>query len=189
REILRRRYPGLPEEVKIVLAPNQADISDERLKALLRGWAPYRSKKTGLADRSIIETAEFAPLLRNVMLLEIERPTPFEFDFVYRIYGDDMEARYGQDMTGKRTSEFPSTVAKMFMDFYELSIDSRAPIYTEHAPPLNVDVMLWERLILPLGEKDVEWIVTVNLPKGSRTTPESLSDQDPLADPEIVYLD
>ena len=57
REILRRRYPGLPEEVKVVLVPNKADIAGDRLKALLWGWASYRSKATGLADRSIIEIA------------------------------------------------------------------------------------------------------------------------------------
>ena len=80
-------------------------------------------------------------------------------------------------------------MAKTVMDFYELSIDSRAPVYTEYALPMNVDVMLWERLILPLGEKDVEWIVTGNLPNGSRTSPEASSDHDPSADAGIIYLD
>jgi hypothetical protein len=72
-------------------------------------------------------------------------------------------------MTGRRTSDFPTPVARLFLDLYEMAIDCRAPIYSEHAPPLNVDVVLWERLILPLGEDTVDWMLTVNIPKGRRT--------------------
>jgi hypothetical protein len=168
REVLRKTYPGLPKEVRVVVAPVEADIPDQNLKTLYNRWILNRSAKNGLVSRKIIETAEFVPLLRNIMLLEIERPTPFEFDYIYRIYGAEIAERYGHDMTGKRTSDFPSPVAKLFLDLYEMSIDCRAPLYSEHAPPLNVDVVMWERLILPLGEDAVDWILAVNLPKGSR---------------------
>jgi hypothetical protein len=192
REVLRKSYPGLPKEVKVVVAPVEADIPDERLGALLNRWVMNRSKTNGLVSRSIIETAEFLPLLRNVMLLEIERPTPFEFDYVYRIYGAEIAERYGQDMTGKRTSDLPSPVAKLFLDLYEMSIDCRAPLYSEHAPPLNVDVILWERLVLPLGEEQVDWILTVNLPKGSRKKAEAEEQAEaakPGGDQDVFYLD
>jgi hypothetical protein len=190
REVLHKSYPGLPKEVHVVVAPNEYDIADIRLRALYKRWNADRSPKSGLVSREIIETREFLPLFRNVMLLEIERPTPFEFDYVYRIYGAEIAERYGKDMAGKRTSEFPSPVAKMFLDLYEMSIDCQAPLYSEHAPPLNVDVMLWERLVLPLGESQIDWILTVNLPKGSRkkadreTATESTPD-----DQDIVYID
>lgn len=173
REVLRKTYPGLPKEVKVVVAPIESDIPDERLKALFDRWYLNRSATNGLVSRDIIEAPEFMPLLRNVMLLEIERPTPFEFDYVYRIYGAEIAERYGKDMTGKRTSEFPSPVAKLFLDLYEMAIDCGTPLYSEHAPPLNVDVVLWERLILPLGEDAVDWILAVNLPKGSRKKAEA----------------
>jgi hypothetical protein len=168
RAVLTKTYPGLPRDVRLIVAPDEQDIPDDRLKALYRRWTLDRSKDNGLVSKDIIEAAEFFPLLRNVMLLEIERPTPFAFDYVYRIYGSDIAERYGQDMTGRRTSDFPSPVAKLFLDLYEMAIDARAPLYSEHSPPLNVDVELWQRLILPLGEDAVDWILTVNIPKGSR---------------------
>lgn len=194
REVLRKNYPGLPAEVKVVVAPKEADIPDSRLKALYNRWMLSRSAKNGLVGRSIIETAEFAPLLRNIMLLEIERPTPFEFDYVYRIYGAEIAERYGQDMTGKRTSDFPSPVAKLFFDLYEMSIDCRAPLYSEHAPPLNIDVVSWERLILPLGDDAVDWILAVNLPKGSRKKAEenakaAAAASAPTGDTDVFYID
>lgn len=172
REVLRKSYPGLPSEVTVVVAPTKADIPDPRLKALHDRWTQEWSADSGLASKNIIEAVEFLPLLRNVMLLEIERPTPFEFDYIYRIYGAEIAERYGQDMMGKRTSDFPKPVAKLFLDLYEMAIDCRAPLYSEHAPPLNVDVALWERLILPLGDDAVDWILTVNLPKGNRVKAE-----------------
>jgi hypothetical protein len=148
RAVLTKTYPGLPRDVRLIVAPDEQDIPDDRLKALYRRWTLDRSKDNGLVSKDIIEAAKFFPLLRNVMLLEIER--------------------YGQDMTGRRTSDFPSPVAKLFLDLYEMAIDARAPLYSEHSPPLNVDVELWQRLILPLGEDAVDWILTVNIPKGSR---------------------
>lgn len=72
-------------------------------------------------------------------------------------------------MTGKRTSEFPGPVSKLFLDLYEIAIGKRTAIYSEHEPPLNVDVKLWQRLILPLGVNDVEWILAVNLSAGRRS--------------------
>jgi hypothetical protein len=111
REVFRKNYPGLPKEVNIVVAPNEGDVPDPRLRALLKRWVQDRSPSTGMVSKDVIEAGEFLPLLRNVMLLEIERPTPFEFDYIYRIYGAEIAHRYGQDMTGKRTSEFPSPVA------------------------------------------------------------------------------
>ena len=193
REVLSKSYPGLPRDVKVVVAPNEADIPDPRLKALFDRWKTNQLvTKHGLVSKDIVEEAEFLPLLRNVMLLEIERPTPFEFDYVYRIYGVEIAERYSQDMTGKRTSNFPSPVAKLFLDLYEIAIDCRAPLYSEHAPPLNVDVVLWERLILPLGDEAVDWILTVNLPKGSRKKAEQESEAKavkPSGEQDVFYLD
>ena len=147
REVQRKHYPGLPREVKIAVAPVEADIPDERLCALYNRWIKNRSNTNGLVSRSTIETAEFVPLLGNVMLREVERPTPFEYDYIYRIYGAEIAEYWGQDMTGERTNDFPSPVAKLVLSLYEISIDCRAPLYREHAPPLNVDVVLWERLV------------------------------------------
>lgn len=193
REVLSKSYPGLPRDVRIVVAPTEQDIPDPRLQALFHRWEiNHRVAENGLVSKDIIEEAEFLPLLRNVMLLEIERPTPFEFDYMYRIYGAEIAERYGQDMTGKRTSDFPSPVAKLFLDLYEMAIDCRAPLYSEHAPPLNVDVELWERLILPLGDHAVDWILTVNLPKGSRKKKKSDGEETggkPSGEQDVFYLD
>ena len=82
REVLSKSYPGLPKDVKVVVAPQEADIPDPRLKALFNRWKTNQLvTKHGLVSKDIIEEAEFLPLLRNVMLLEIERPTIEEQPF------------------------------------------------------------------------------------------------------------
>lgn len=192
REVQCKYYTDLPREVKIVVAPVEADIPDERLRVLFNRWIENRSDTNGLVSCSIIETAEFVPLLRNVMLLGTERPTPFEYDYVNRIYGAEIAEYYGQDMTGKRINDFPSPVAKLVLDLYEISIDCQSPLYGKHAPPLNVDVFLWERLVLPLGDDQVDWILTVNLPKGSRKRAEAEEQAKAETPPDyqdVVYFD
>jgi hypothetical protein len=33
---------------------------------------------------------------------------------------------------------------------------------------MNVNVKKWERLIFPLGEAEIKWLLVVNIPKGKR---------------------
>lgn len=55
REVLRKSYPGLPKEVHVVVAPNEDDIADIRLRALYNRWNADRSPTSGLVSREIIE--------------------------------------------------------------------------------------------------------------------------------------
>lgn len=165
RNLVYKSYPGLPSPATIIYDPHFNDVPDPRLRHLYERWQEVGAAESGPA---IVDAAETQPLLRNVMLLQIIREGFLELDYLYRIYGPDIAARYGTDMTGRRTSEFPGGVSKMFLELYERAVDSAIAIYSEHAPPPTVNVKMWERLILPLGKDPVKWLLVVNLPKGKR---------------------
>lgn len=59
-------------------------------------------------------------------------------------------------MTGKRTSEIPShpSIAAFFGVVYRAAARRRAPVFTRHAPPSQINAVDWARLVLPLAGTD-----------------------------------
>ena len=180
RHIVEKNYPGLPNDVRYVVQPTLGDIPDPKLRNLHGRWLFGITDASGLVSKSIIETEEFYTLLRNAMLLEIERSRPFQFDYVFRIHGAEISALYGRDMTGKRISDLQGPEYGLFLDLFDIALTRKSLIYAEHTPPPDVDVETWQSLILPLGEDKVEWILVVSLPSGPR-----LGD----VEQQAVYLD
>ncbi len=158
----------LPKPALIVVDPAPTDVEHAGLQAIIRSWSGRRADGGGFVSKDIIGSDAILPLLKSVMLLEIDRSDPAAPDYVYRIYGQEIAQRYGKDMTGKRTSDFPGGVSAFFMDCYGMAETEAAPIYTEHAPPKPVNVRKWSRLILPLGERRLEWMLVVNVPGAQR---------------------
>jgi hypothetical protein len=180
RQAIEKKYPGLPDGVQYVIQPHLSDIAEKKLRDLHGRWLFGITDESGLVSKSIIETEEFHGVLRNAMLLEIERSKPFQYDYIFRIYGAEIVELYGEDMTGKRISEFHGPEYGLFIDLFDIALTRKSLIYGEHAPPRGVDVEKWRSLILPLGENKVEWILVVSLPSGPR-----LSD----LKQQTVYLD
>lgn len=180
RQAIEQNYPGLPDDVRYVIQPNLIDIAETKLRNLHGRWLFGIAGQTGLVSKSIIETDEFYCVLRNAMLLEIERSKPFQFDYIFRIYGAEIAALYGEDMTGKRISEFHGPEYGLFLDLFDIALTRKSLIYAEHASRHDVYVEKWHSLVLPLGENKVEWILVVSLPSGPRL---SAGDQ------RTVYLD
>ena len=168
RRVEQRLYPGLPVPAHILFEPLVMDIDDKRLRRLFRLWRKSRNPASGVAGYDMIESEEITPLLRNAILLEIEFVDFLKKDYVYRLYGPDIAQHYGVDMTGMRVSDFPSAVSTFFSDLYDQIAEHKIPIYSQHAPPENVNVTMWERLMLPLGDDGLKWILVINLPKGKR---------------------
>lgn len=168
RLVIVKNYPGLPDDVRYVVQPNLTDIAETKLKNLHGRWLFGIADETGLVSKSIVETDEFYGVLRNAMLLEIERSKPFQYDYVFRIFGIEIAALYGEDMTGKRISEFRGPEYGLFLDLFDIALTRKSLIYAEHASPRDVDVEKWQSLILPLGENKVEWILVISLPSDPR---------------------
>ena len=180
RQTIETNYPGLPDDVRYVVQPDLSDIPEAKLRKLNGRWLFGMADESGLVSKNIIETQEFYDVLRNAMLLEIERSRPFQFDYIFRIYGAEITALYGEDMTGKRISEFHGPEYGLFLDLFDIALTRKSLIFSEHTPPHDVNAQTWRSLVLPLGEEKVEWILVVSLPSGQRSS--GLKQQ-------TVYLD
>lgn len=73
-------------------------------------------------------------------------------DMLYRKYGAAIARAFSRDMTGRRTSELPTPVAKVFLSVYRLAIKQPMPYATRRRPPADVKVGHWHRLILPMAD-------------------------------------
>lgn len=168
REVHSKRFPGLPGPASVIYEPVADDIDDIRLRALYQRWLDDAALGKPRAGEEILAYPEVVPLIRNLMLLEILRVDAFTFDYRYRVYGADIAASYGRDMTGRLASEFPEGIYKFFSELYETAIIRKMVILSLHAPPMTVNVKKWERLIFPLGDPEVRWLLVANIPKGKR---------------------
>lgn len=168
REVHKKRTSAMPAAAHVIYEPVATDIHDNALRALFQRWQADLAAGRRVPGEEILKYPEAAPLLRNLMLLEVIRDDPSKLDYRYRVYGTEIARAYGQDMTGRLTSEFPSGVASFFAELYETAIRRRIVIHSLHSPPMSVNVTKWERLIFPLGDPEVKWLLVVNIAKGKR---------------------
>ena len=172
REALRKKTAAMPGPADVIFEPVPGDVDDVNLKRLFQRWLADLAVGKAPAGDEILNYPEVAPLVGNLMLLEVIRVPPFGYDYLYRVYGADILARYGIDMTGRKASEFPSGMFQFFSELYEVAITRRIVIHSLHPPPMSVNVKKWERLIFPLGDSEVKWLLVVNIAKGKRRNEE-----------------
>jgi hypothetical protein len=168
REVISRQTAAMPGPATIIYEPKPEDVDDGHLRRLYQRWLAEIADGKGRAGEEILEYPELAPMIRSLMLLEIIPDPLGGYDYLYRVYGSDILRSYGIDMTGKRASDFPSGMFQFFSGIYETAINRKIVIHSLHPPPMNVNVKKWERLIFPLGEAEIKWLLVVNIPKGKR---------------------
>lgn len=168
REVHKKRTSAMPAPAHVIYEPVAEDVHDPALATLYRRWLADLAAGHRVPGEEILNYPEVAPLLRNLMLLEVIKDDPYKLDYRYRVYGAEIAKAYGQDMTGRLTSEFPSGVASFFAELYETAILRKIVIHSLHTPPMSVNVTKWERLIFPLGDPEVKWLLVVNIAKGRR---------------------
>ncbi len=121
----------------------------------------------GLAElppAELIDPTAFAGALGCVLLLEPEQDGR---DFRYRIFGSRIAQMFGQDMTGRRLSEFPELAARNTLRQYHLVMRARRAIYSEHdAMPEVSLVVRWCRLVLPFTDRlgGISRLLVTNVP-------------------------
>lgn len=168
REILSKQTAAMPGPATVIYEPAPDDIDDLHLKRVFQHWRQDVEDGKTPTGKEILDYPELMPVVRNLMLLEVV-PVPLAgYDYIYRVYGADILASYGIDMTGRKASDFPSGMFQFFSDLYETAINRRIVIHSLHPPPLTVNVTKWERLIFPLGDPEVKWLLVVNIAKGKR---------------------
>jgi hypothetical protein len=149
---MRRKFDvhvdGLDEPMLIVANPNESDLVDMRERLALKSWRKAAFEKGRLPTIGELGVDMITDLEPNLVELEV---LP-DGDMLYRKYGAAIARAFGRDMTGRRTSELPTPVAKVFLSVYRLAIKRPMPYSTRHRPPADVKVGHWHRLILPMAD-------------------------------------
>ena len=150
-------------------APGAGTLGDTTLEILLAYWTQLcDGRDAGAQD--LPAQIDFDPLaisvtLPYVMLLDVVEGGA---DFRYRVYGREIAARFGRDLTGMLLSEAAvhAHIAAFFLAVYRAALSRREAILTEHAPPRTISVTSWRRLILPLaaGDASISRLVVGNIP-------------------------
>lgn len=165
------RQVGRPEVAAVDLmhtAPTVvagADIagaaSDERIRAFL-AFCEALPRLDGLPRRDAADPIALRPWLGYVMVLE---PLDGDRDFRYRMYGSNIAATSGFDMTGRQVSAFNSPTGRFFLDCYRRCLREQAPLLTRNVAEHASGMVLWERLMVPFRAANGGLqIVAVNLP-------------------------
>ena len=158
RELFNDAGARAPE---VIWTPGTADVRNPLLKqfqAIVKGY-----KIDGRVPAKSVRLEDFGGLTEWLMLLE---PVDGGADFRYLAYGSSIAESFGTDMTGRLTSEFGGHIATFFLGLYRAVLQQKACAYSEHEPPRNVFVRVWQRLIVPLFDDagEVARILVLNVP-------------------------
>lgn len=131
-------------------APGPAELADTPLAFLLDYWRE-KCADSQLPVVNAIDPLEMKPALGIIMLLDVLEDG---WDYRYRLYGSQIAARLGRDLTGWRTSDIArhAHTGDFFLAGYRAVIRQQKPLFTRNASPAYVEVKDWTRLILPLRD-------------------------------------
>lgn len=146
---------------EVIWSPQPNELRNPLLRSFYELCA--RHSVNGRVPESAIRVEDFGGLAEWLMLLQ---PVDGGKDFEYLHYGASVAQNFGADMTGKRTSEFGGHISTFFLGLYRAVIRRNEWAYSEHEPPKEVFVRLWQRLIVPLYDdsESVSRILVLNVP-------------------------
>jgi hypothetical protein len=133
--------------------PEAGEVSDPRLVRLLGHW---QGLTAALASGELPPVAAIDPLQLGFILgwLMIMDPIDGGADFRYRLYGSNIAATTGRDLTDLKVSDSFRNFADWTIEVYRTVLSHRRPVLTRHSPRRYVRVDQWERLVLPFGAED-----------------------------------
>jgi hypothetical protein len=136
-------------EPDLIWDPSEDHLSSQQHRFMLSYWkglkhGPKHPLQTALRPE------EMGPVLGNLILLDV---IDEGWDFRYRLHGSLIADRFGVDLTGLRTSQYPfETWAKFFLIKYRAILAKGRPLYSSHWAPSQIAATHWERLTLPLED-------------------------------------
>ncbi|MEM9791932.1 MAG: hypothetical protein AAF848_03245 [Pseudomonadota bacterium] len=144
-------------------APQKEDLTDP----LIQQFASICAQHAGSDGTLRIETVKlawFASLKDWIMVLNVDRETDI---LQYAYYGAGIADSYGEDMTGRKTTDFKGYVGAFFTAIYREMIRTRVSVFSEHEPPAQVFVRSWRRYAVPVldANDNVVQIIAINMPQ------------------------
>lgn len=118
-----------------------------KLNALFDFWNHKRAGRRMPArkDFDVFELRNWLGYLHLVQVIDEGR------DFLHVIYGSDIAAVHGIDLTGKTLDAIPAARRETVRRAYAAACKSRAPLFIEDDPVLQSSLERVENLILPLS--------------------------------------
>lgn len=114
------------------------------------------------APREQFDMFLLRPWFGYLMILDY---LPESDDFRYRLYGSEIAANSGFDMTGKRVSDFDSKTGRFFHQSYLEAVKEKRLIYTVNLAEHAQFDLWWHRVICPARRGDDIQLIACNYPK------------------------
>ncbi|MEK6215894.1 MAG: PAS domain-containing protein, partial [Boseongicola sp.] len=153
---------------EVIWSPAEAELRSP----LLRQFADICRRYTtpdGVIPATAVRLEDFGGLTEWLMMID---PIDDGKDFRYTFYGPAISEHYGKDMTGQLTSNFGGHIGNFFAGIYKAAHKRGEIVYSEHEPPINVFVRVWQRLIVPLTDIDgkISRFLVLNVPDNELRT-------------------
>jgi hypothetical protein len=120
----------------------QAVTSSPAIKFLLSKWTALNA--AGKLDVQLLTEGTYDVPAKSIYMISIGD------DFLYMHVGAKIRDLLGKDVTGKLLSSMDGDISSDLHDAYAATVRYRAPIYARFTSPRTENVLLWERIILPL---------------------------------------
>ncbi len=153
---------------EVIWSPDEAELRSPLLRQYAGICRRYMTPD-GKVPTTAIRLEDFGGLTEWMMMIDLVDDGQ---DFRYTFYGAAISEHYGQDMTGRLTSDFSGHIGTFFAGLYK-AVHRRGEIaYSEHEPPINVFVRVWQRLIVPLTDKSgkIARFLVLNVPDNELRT-------------------
>jgi len=134
----------------VVRSPAPAALRATANRFLLEYWLAHR--RGAMPPVSAIDPVRLAPALGRILIVE---PVEQGADFRYRLFGTDVAAVSGIEMTGKLLSAHPMPVelVSFGLALYRNLLARPEPVQTVNLPPTKL-YSSWERIVLPFAGAD-----------------------------------
>lgn len=120
----------------------QTATSSPAIKFLTSKWSALNA--AGKLNVQLLTEGSYDVPSRSLYMITIGD------DFLYMHVGAKVRESLGNDFTGRLLSSIGDQVSRDLHDAYAATVRYRAPIYVRFTSPRTENVLLWERIILPL---------------------------------------
>jgi len=137
---------------------------DDRLLSLYRYWSGKRRGRS-MPSRAALEVLELKQWLGYLHLVEVSREAP---EFRYRVFGTQIAAQLGFDLTGASVDDNPPSGVRELRRGYEEVVARKAPLYQVHEMIGRKGAFRYNRMLLPLSDDDqtVDRVLVLSYPLG-----------------------
>jgi hypothetical protein len=133
--------------LEVMRSPAPSDLQATANRFLLEYWLAER--RGALPPVSAVDPVRLAPALGRILLVE---PVEHGADFRYRLFGTDVAAVSGFEMTGRLLSDhpLPLELVSFGLALYRNLMERPEPVKTVNLPPTTL-YSSWERIVLPFA--------------------------------------